>query len=102
GFERRATKLGELVEKEDSVVREAHFAGPRAIASADEADLADRVVRSAKGPRPREPAARREEPGDAVNGGHFKRLVRRQQREERGQAPGQHGLPAPGGPIIAR
>ena len=58
-LEGAATELRELVEKEHAVVGQAHLARPRGVASADEPDLAHRVVRGAEGPRAGEASRRR-------------------------------------------
>ena len=73
---RRAAELGELVEEEDAVVREAHLAGSRPVAAADEAHLAHRVVRRAEGTRADEPARGRQEARDAVDRRDLERLCR--------------------------
>ena len=49
-LEHRSTKLGELVEEQDPVVREARFTGLRWHAAADEAGGCNAVVRGAEGP----------------------------------------------------
>ena len=41
------SELRQLVEKEDPVVREAHLAGPRDLAAADQPGIGDRVVGTA-------------------------------------------------------
>ena len=49
-LERGAPELGELVEEEHAVMREAHLAGARVLPAADERDVARRVVRRTKRP----------------------------------------------------
>jgi hypothetical protein len=67
-FERGPTKLGELVEKEDTVVGEAHFSRTRVVSAADEADLADRVVGRPKGAPRNEAAGGSQETCHAMDG----------------------------------
>jgi hypothetical protein len=49
-FEHVAGKLGQLIKKEEAVVRERDFAGAGHHAAIDEAGVGDGVVRRAKGP----------------------------------------------------
>ena len=50
-FQCRAFELGQFVEKQHAVVSEAYFAGIWKRAAAEQTDVADRVMRSAKRPR---------------------------------------------------
>ena len=95
-FEDVARELGELVEEEHAVVREADLAGARDHAAADEAGVGDGVVRRAEGALRDEALVRVEDAGDGVDLGGLERLFEAQRREDRGQALGEHRLAGAG------
>src|SRR5690606_21599561 len=86
-------KLGQLVEEQDPVMGERDLSGTRLAAAADEAGGADRVVRSAK--RPLADQAITGEAEGRVYPRGLERLGPRQSRQDRRQAPGEHGLAYP-------
>ena len=61
-FQRAAVELGQLVEKQHAVMRKRDFAWGGRRAAADQARVADRVVRRAEGPHGQERLARRSRP----------------------------------------
>jgi hypothetical protein len=86
-----APKLRDLVEKEYAVVCEAYLSGARELATAaHEGELADRVVRRAKG-MPRT-GRRHQEPRHAVDRRHLQGFGRRERRQDPRQTPGEHDL----------
>jgi hypothetical protein len=91
-FERAPAKLGELVEKQDSVVRETHLAGARSVAAADETGLADGVVRRAEGAQRDDSLVGGEQPGDAVDRGRLHGFFEAERREHARQKPREHRL----------
>ena len=91
GLQRGPPELRKLVEEEYAMVREAHLARPRPVASTHEAHLAHRVVRGAEGASARE-APGREEACHAVDGRDLERLVGGQRRQEARQAAREHRL----------
>ena len=80
-----AAELQHLVEKEDAVVREAHFAGPRLRAAAHERRVRDGVMRRAERPRRLQSSAGAQESGDRMDRGDLERFVERQRRQNAGE-----------------
>ena len=97
-LQRAAAKFGQLVEKENAVMREAHFAGARIRRAADQARVGNRVVRRAEGPARDHRLFGREQAGDAVDLRRLERLVERQRRADAGNAFRQHRFAAAGRP----
>ena len=95
-FENVAGKLGQLVEKEQAVVRQRDFAGARHDAAADEAGVGDGVVRRAEGALRDQARAGFENAGDGVNLGGFERFFEGERGEDRRQALGEHGFAGAG------
>ena len=91
-FQRRLTELRQLVEKQHAVMRERHLARTRDAAAADHRHRRRRMMRTAKGTRLDEAAAVLQEPRDAVDLRHLKRLLPRHRRQNRRQAPREHRL----------
>ncbi len=73
-------------------MRERHLPGAHWVPAADERDLARRVVRRAKGPLLRGCRDGRREPRDARDRRDLERLFAGRARQQRRQAPGEHGL----------
>ncbi len=91
-FEHVALELGKLVEKEHAVVAERNFSGARNRAAADQAGVADGVVRGAKRARANESARVFEKAGNAVDARGFDGFVERHRRKDAGNALGEHRL----------
>src|SRR5438093_12929412 len=72
-FQCRSLKLGQLIEKKDAVVGEAHFTGIRKRAAAEQPNVADGVMRVAEWADRNERFFGGEQAGDAMN---FRRLNR--------------------------
>ena len=89
-------ELRELVEEEDSAMRERRLARTRPRTSADDGGRRGGVVRGAERRPVDERSARWEQTGDRVNPGHLERLLDRQLREDAGESSGEHRLPRPG------
>ena len=102
-FQRAAVELGQLVEKQHAVVRQADLARRGRRAAADQAGVADRVVRRAIGPRGQQRLARLAA-GPSRCRCASSRSTRR--RSGRGRIVGIRlasiVLPEPGGPSISR
>src|SRR5579885_70092 len=88
-------ELGQLIEKEQAVVCQTHFARTRDSAAADQARVCYRVVRSTEWPHAYEARARFEQPGHAVDLGGLDGFVESERRQNRRDALGQHRLPSP-------
>ena len=84
-------ELGQLVEEQHAEVREAHLAGARPRAAADERRHAGGVVRRAERPASLELAAH-QLAGEAVHHRDLEHLLGRQRRQDRGQPRGEHRL----------
>jgi hypothetical protein len=91
-LERRAVELGELVEEEDSVVREACFSRPRPGSAAHDGRGRCRVMGRPKRRAGHERVAGRKQPCHGVDPGNFQRLLERQPRKDAGQPPREHRL----------
>ena len=89
-FQCRAFELGQLIEKKNAVMREAHFARIRNCAAAEQADVADGVMRRAKRPRGDERLFAVQQAGDAVNLRRLDRFLQRHRRNDGGDAFRQH------------
>lgn len=70
-FEGGAVELGQFVEEEDAIMGEADLAGRGRRAAADEAGVADRVVRRAEGATNHQRPSRREHAHRAVDATRF-------------------------------
>src|SRR4029077_5176476 len=93
-LEHVSRKIGELVEKQDSVMREADFSGARRSgAAANEAGVGDGVMRSAERPLVEQAGAFGKQSADAVDLGGFNGFLEREWRQNPGQPFGEHGLP---------
>ncbi len=91
-FEHVAAEFGQLVQKEDAVVRQRHFARAGRLSAADERHLRREVVRCAEGPFGEQAAVRSDLARDGVDLGRFERFVERQRRQNRGQPACEHRL----------
>ena len=80
----RRAELRQLVKEEDTEVGEAEFARPRQSPAADQAGVADRVVGRAEGAVLHQRQFGRQQASDAVDGGHFQRLLRGERRQDAG------------------
>ena len=97
-FENRTVKLGELVEKEHSTMREARLAGAQVRAAADDRGGRRAVVRRAER-RPRdERLLAVDQPGDRVDPCHLERRLGVERRQDPRQPAGKHRLSRPGRP----
>src|SRR5262249_44242243 len=104
-FERLAKRLGgvapelrKLVEEEHAVVREAHLAGARRFAAADEPGFADGVMRRAVRPPRDDALVRLDEAGDAVDAGRLDRFFEGERWENGRQETREHGFARAGRP----
>src|SRR5271156_6208707 len=95
-FQHVALKFRQLVEKHHSVVAERNFSGARDGAAADEACIADGVVRRAVRTRADQAARIFEDSGDAVNARGLDGFFERHRRQNGGDAFGEHGLSGAG------
>ncbi len=91
-FEHIALKFGELVEEKHTVVAEGNFAGAGNGAAADEAGVADGVVRGTIRARADEAAGVVEDAGDTVDARGFDGFVEGHGRKNGGNALGEHGF----------
>ena len=99
-FEHVARELGQLVQKEHAVMREADLARARDRAAADQPRVGDGVVRRAERAVGDQTAARIEHAGHGVDLGGLERLLERERRRIDGRRLASMVLPEPGGPII--
>jgi hypothetical protein len=91
-LQRGAVELGQLVEEQHAVVRQADLARTRhAGTAADEPRRRGGVVRRAEGPRRRQAGAD-VEARRRTHAGDLHRLVRQERREDARQPPGEHRL----------
>jgi hypothetical protein len=97
-FENVAGKLGEFVEKEQTIVRERDFAGPRDRAAANQSGIGDGVVRRAIRAPADQAAAGIKNSGDTVNLRRLQGFFKRERRQNRGHALGEHGFAGTGRP----
>ena len=93
-LERRGTELGQLVEKEDSPVRERELSRPDAPAApaTDERDRRGAVMWRAERPFAHQDAGGCE-PGDGVDARDLEGVAGLERGEDRREPPGEHGLP---------
>ena len=87
-----ALEFGQLVQKQDAVVRQADFAGTRQRAAADQPRIGNGVVRRAERPGADQSVLLREQARDGVDLGGLDRFVEAHRRQDRRQPPRQHGL----------
>jgi hypothetical protein len=92
GLESRPTKLENLVEKKDAVVRERDFPGANGVPAADQAGIADGVVRASERTRGNEPSIGGQEACDAVDHRDGERFVECEGRQERRKTAREHRL----------
>lgn len=91
-LEGRSLELWKLIEKKDAVVRDADLARRGIGGAAEEADVADRVVRGAERAVGNEGIFLVQQPADAVDFCRLDRLVERHRRDDRRDPLGQHAL----------
>jgi hypothetical protein len=91
-------ELGQLVQEEDAVVGQADLSGMRNASAADEAGLRGGVMRGAERPGREQSLARSQQAGHAPDGGGLDCLLKRERRQDGGDAAGQHRLAGPGRP----
>jgi hypothetical protein len=91
GLERVTLELGKLIQKEDAVVSQADFSGPRYTTTSHHRHRADTGVGAAKRPPPDESCGRLFG-GQRVNLGDGDRLRAAQHGQDPGKPPRQHGL----------
>jgi hypothetical protein len=95
-FEHVARKLRQLVQKQQTIVRQRHLARPRNDASANQPGIGDGVVRRAERALRHQAGSRVEHAGYGVNLGGFQRFVEGERRENRRQPLGKHGFSGAG------
>lgn len=95
-LETSAMKLGQLVEEQHAVVRQADLAGRRRGAAADHAGIADRVVRIAEWPRHEKRFVGPQPSQGTVDARRFQALAGVQGRQDSRQPSRQHRLAGPG------
>ena len=81
-FQRRSFELGQLIEKEDAVVREAYFTWIWECAAAEQPNVADGVMRRAEWSRGNEGSFAVEQTGDAMNLRRLNRFLERKRRND--------------------
>jgi hypothetical protein len=89
--------LGEFIEEQDTVVREAHFAGPGNRSTTYEPRVARRVVGRPERTLRHESTPGRNQPGNRVDLGKIDRLGNGKRRENPGKSTGHHRLAGPRG-----
>src|SRR5262245_60720001 len=91
-LERGALEFGQLVEKKHAVVGKRDFTGPGNRAAAEQADIGDGVVRSAK--RWSEPGQRAAErrTGGGVDAQHLEKFIERRSGKNGRDSLGHHGF----------
>src|SRR6266545_2072705 len=89
-------KLTQLVQKEDSLMRETRFARPRTRPAAHDCGRGRRVVGSAKRRAVEQRLPGREKPGNGMDPRHLERLLQRERRENPREPAREHRLPRPG------
>ena len=85
-------ELGQLVEQQDTAMREARLSGPWHSAAADDRRRRGAVMRRPERWREDDRPPRGQCPGDRVDPGHLERLVPRQRRQNARQPPAEHRL----------
>ena len=96
-FDGVAAELGELVEEEDAVMREAHLSRPHVGASpAEQPDGGDGVMRRAERASAKQPPRSAEQSRDGMELRRFERFLPRELGEDRRQAPSEHRLAGAG------
>src|ERR1035441_4426404 len=93
-----ARKFRQLVEKQQSVMRERNFAWPWNDSTADEAGIGDGVMRGSEWPLRHQPCCGIENSGDGMNLGCLESFFKSERSENRRQALGEHGLAGAGRP----
>jgi hypothetical protein len=92
-----ATELGELIEEQDPVMREADFSRSHMrAAAAEQPDGRDRMVRRAERASAEQTPGRTEQSGDGVELGRFQRFLPRELGQDRRQSSREHRLPGAG------
>ena len=89
-FQRRPFELGQLIEKEDTVVGEAHFTGVRKCAATEKSNVTDGVMRIAERSRRDKRLFSIEQTGDAMNLRRLNRFIQGERRNDGWNALGQH------------
>jgi len=95
-FEYVALKFGELIEEENAVMTERNFARARNGAAANEARIADGVMRRAKRARADEAAGIFERARNGMNARGFDGFFERHRGKNRGNALGEHSFASAG------
>jgi nickel/cobalt transporter (NicO) family protein len=95
-FEGGAVELGEFIHEEDAVVGEGDFAGAGDGAAAEEADIADGVVRGAKGALEAAVFGGEGDAGGGLDGEDFEKFVERGLGHDGGDAAGDHAFAGAG------
>ena len=91
-FQGVAGKFRQFVQKQHTVVGQAHLTGARGRPAARHGGGAYAVVRATEGPLFQKPAARRQQPGHRVDGAGLQRFLIGQRRQDARQALGQHAF----------
>ena len=91
-LQRIAGKFRQFIQKQHAVVGKAHLAGAGERTAAHDGGGADTVVRAAERPRPDQPLAAAQQPGNRVDGAGLQRFFVGQRRQDTGQPLGQHAL----------
>jgi hypothetical protein len=89
-LDRRSLELGELIEEQDSSIRQRGLSRTWRVAATDQTGGGDRVMRRAE--RPLGYEARGVQASDAVHAGDLDRLRPAHRRQDRGQPPREHRL----------
>ena len=89
-FDQRAAELGQLVEKQNSVMREGYLSRLGRASAADQRDARGQVVRGSERALSDQSAACSDASGHRVDFRRLERLVERHRRHDRRQPPGEH------------
>src|SRR5947199_5121565 len=95
-FQRRSFKLGQLIEKQNTIVSDAYFTGIRKRAATKQANVAYSVMRITKRSRRDERSFRIEQASDAMDLRRLNRFLERQRRNNGRNTFGQHRFSRPG------
>jgi hypothetical protein len=95
-LEDMAPALGQLIQEQDTVVRQRHLPRHGQLAAADQTHLGDGVVGGPEGARGDEGGASTGQASDARDAGGLPRVRPARRRQEEGEAMCQHWLSCPG------
>ena len=92
-FQQTLAKFRQFVEEEHAAMGQGNFTRPRPGPAADQAGVADRMVRRAKRPCADERRVRGQQTGHGIDLGHLQRFIDAETRQNAGQGLGNEGFP---------